>query len=93
MPSLPRGGGDELGREEQVSSRKVRRSSIIHLQFSLSHPLIFNIFTSVFLLPFQKQLEDYLNILLKNSMYRNYHATVRTTLCLQSLDNIEFYSR
>uniref|UniRef100_A0A3P8WIU4 Phospholipase n=1 Tax=Cynoglossus semilaevis TaxID=244447 RepID=A0A3P8WIU4_CYNSE len=45
MPSLPRGGGDELGREEQVSSRK-------------------------------KQLEDYLNILLKNSMYRNYHATM-----------------
>ncbi|KAM4606675.1 phospholipase D1 isoform 1-T2 [Polymixia lowei] len=45
MPNLPRGGGDELGREEQVSSRR-------------------------------KQLEDYLNRLLKMSMYRNYHATM-----------------
>uniref|UniRef100_A0A3B5BAH8 PX domain-containing protein n=1 Tax=Stegastes partitus TaxID=144197 RepID=A0A3B5BAH8_9TELE len=44
MPNLPRGGGDELGREEQ----------------SL----------------FQKQLEDYLNNLLKMPMYRNYHATM-----------------
>lgn len=26
---------------------------------------------------FQKQLEDYLNNLLKMPMYRNYHATVR----------------
>uniref|UniRef100_A0A4W6FZP3 Phospholipase n=1 Tax=Lates calcarifer TaxID=8187 RepID=A0A4W6FZP3_LATCA len=40
MPNLPRGGGDELGREEQ------------------------------------KQLEDYLNKLLKMPMYRNYHATM-----------------
>uniref|UniRef100_A0A667ZRY5 Phospholipase n=1 Tax=Myripristis murdjan TaxID=586833 RepID=A0A667ZRY5_9TELE len=45
MPNLPRGGGDELGREEQVSSRR-------------------------------RQLEDYLNNLLKMSMYRNYHATM-----------------
>ncbi|KAM6971184.1 phospholipase D1 isoform 1-T2 [Tautogolabrus adspersus] len=45
MPTLPRGGGDELGREEQVSSRR-------------------------------KQLEDYLNNLLKMPMYRNYHATM-----------------
>uniref|UniRef100_A0A4W6G1S7 Phospholipase n=1 Tax=Lates calcarifer TaxID=8187 RepID=A0A4W6G1S7_LATCA len=45
MPNLPRGGGDELGREEQVSSRR-------------------------------KQLEDYLNKLLKMPMYRNYHATM-----------------
>ncbi|CAK6973095.1 LOW QUALITY PROTEIN: phospholipase D1 [Scomber scombrus] len=45
MPNLPRGGGDELGREEQVSSRR-------------------------------KQLEDYLNNLLKMQMYRNYHATM-----------------
>ncbi|XP_071760505.1 phospholipase D1 isoform X1 [Centroberyx gerrardi] len=45
MPNLPRGGGDELAREEQVSSRR-------------------------------KQLEDYLNNLLKMSMYRNYHATM-----------------
>ncbi|XP_022623455.1 phospholipase D1-like [Seriola dumerili] len=45
MPNLPRGGGDELGREEQVSSRR-------------------------------KQLEDYLNNLLKMPMYRNYHATM-----------------
>lgn len=28
---------------------------------------------------FQKQLEDYLNNLLKMPMYRNYHATVRIT--------------
>uniref|UniRef100_A0A8B9K3H4 Phospholipase n=1 Tax=Astyanax mexicanus TaxID=7994 RepID=A0A8B9K3H4_ASTMX len=40
MPTLPRGGGDELVREEQ------------------------------------KQLEDYLNKLLKMPMYRNYHATM-----------------
>uniref|UniRef100_A0A3Q3WSA9 Phospholipase n=1 Tax=Mola mola TaxID=94237 RepID=A0A3Q3WSA9_MOLML len=46
MPNLPRGrGGDELGREEQVSSRR-------------------------------RQLEDYLNNLLKMRMYRNYHTTV-----------------
>ncbi|XP_029384802.1 phospholipase D1 [Echeneis naucrates] len=45
MPNLPRGGGDELAREEQVSSRR-------------------------------KQLEDYLNNLLKMPMYRNYHATM-----------------
>ncbi|XP_067107933.1 phospholipase D1 [Osmerus mordax] len=45
IPTLPRGGGDELAREEQVSSRR-------------------------------KQLEDYLNKLLKMSMYRNYHATM-----------------
>ncbi|XP_060949464.1 phospholipase D1 [Limanda limanda] len=45
MPNLPRGGGDELAREEQSSSRR-------------------------------KQLEDYLNKLLKMSMYRNYHATM-----------------
>uniref|UniRef100_A0A8B9K3Z2 Phospholipase n=1 Tax=Astyanax mexicanus TaxID=7994 RepID=A0A8B9K3Z2_ASTMX len=45
MPTLPRGGGDELVREEQVSSRR-------------------------------KQLEDYLNKLLKMPMYRNYHATM-----------------
>lgn len=45
MPTLPRGGGEELAREEQVSSRK-------------------------------RQLEDYLNKLLKMPMYRNYHATM-----------------
>ncbi|KAJ8387181.1 hypothetical protein AAFF_G00159930 [Aldrovandia affinis] len=45
MPSLPRGSGDELVREEQISSRR-------------------------------KQLEDYLNKLLRMSMYRNYHATM-----------------
>ncbi|XP_074477433.1 phospholipase D1 [Sebastes fasciatus] len=45
MPSLPRGGRDDLGREDQVSSRR-------------------------------KQLEDYLNNLLKMPMYRNYHATM-----------------
>ncbi|KAI7792627.1 phospholipase D1 [Triplophysa rosa] len=45
MPSLPRGGGEELAREEQVSSRR-------------------------------RQLEDYLNKLLKMPMYRNYHATM-----------------
>ncbi|XP_062376770.1 phospholipase D1 isoform X1 [Sardina pilchardus] len=44
MPSLPRGGGEDLAREEQVSSRR-------------------------------KQLEDYLNNLLKMPMYRSYHAT------------------
>ncbi|XP_035527480.1 LOW QUALITY PROTEIN: phospholipase D1-like [Morone saxatilis] len=45
IPNLPRSGGEELGREEQVSSRR-------------------------------KQLEDYLNNLLKMPMYRNYHATM-----------------
>ncbi|XP_036377127.1 phospholipase D1-like isoform X2 [Megalops cyprinoides] len=45
MPSLHLGGGEELVREEQVSSRR-------------------------------KHLEDYLNNLLKMSMYRNYHATM-----------------
>ncbi|XP_051909778.1 phospholipase D1-like isoform X2 [Hippocampus zosterae] len=43
IPTLPRGRGDDLVREEQVSSRK-------------------------------KQLEDYLNKLLKMPTYRNYHA-------------------
>lgn len=28
MPSLPRGGGDELVRDEQVSSRRVRGSTV-----------------------------------------------------------------
>ncbi|KAJ8409628.1 hypothetical protein AAFF_G00230290 [Aldrovandia affinis] len=45
MPNLPRGAGDELAREEQVSSRR-------------------------------KQLEDYLNNLLRMSVYRKYHATM-----------------
>uniref|UniRef100_A0A1A8HGH8 Phospholipase n=1 Tax=Nothobranchius korthausae TaxID=1143690 RepID=A0A1A8HGH8_9TELE len=45
MPNLPRGGAMELGREEQVASRR-------------------------------KQLEDYLNKLLKMQMYRNYYATM-----------------
>ncbi|XP_032356974.1 phospholipase D1a [Etheostoma spectabile] len=45
MPSLPRGGGDELVRDEQVSSRR-------------------------------RQLEDYMNKLLKMSMYRKYHHTM-----------------
>ncbi|XP_034530896.1 phospholipase D1a [Notolabrus celidotus] len=45
MPSLPRGGGDELVREEQVSSRR-------------------------------RQLEDYLNKLLRMAMYRKYHHTM-----------------
>ncbi|XP_041809525.1 phospholipase D1a [Chelmon rostratus] len=45
MPSLPRGGGDELVRDEQVSSRR-------------------------------RQLEDYLNKLLRMAMYRKYHHTM-----------------
>uniref|UniRef100_A0A3Q2EC76 Phospholipase n=1 Tax=Cyprinodon variegatus TaxID=28743 RepID=A0A3Q2EC76_CYPVA len=45
MPSLPRGGGDDLVRDEQVSSRR-------------------------------RQLEDYLNTLLKMAMYRKYHHTM-----------------
>ncbi|XP_043997968.1 phospholipase D1a [Gambusia affinis] len=45
MPSLPRGGGDELARDEQVSSRR-------------------------------RQLEDYINTLLKMAMYRKYHHTM-----------------
>ncbi|CAL8285496.1 unnamed protein product [Lota lota] len=45
MPSLPRGGGDELARDEQVSSRR-------------------------------KQLEDYINKLLRMAMYRKYHHTM-----------------
>lgn len=31
MPSLPRGGGDELARDEQVSSRRVRGSAALVL--------------------------------------------------------------
>nr|XP_046268840.1 phospholipase D1a [Scatophagus argus]XP_046268841.1 phospholipase D1a [Scatophagus argus] len=45
MPSLPRGGGDELVRDEQVSSRR-------------------------------RQLEDYLNKLLRMALYRKYHHTM-----------------
>ncbi|XP_028293919.1 phospholipase D1a isoform X2 [Gouania willdenowi] len=45
MPSLPRSGGDELVRDEQVSSRR-------------------------------RQLEDYLNKLLRMAMYRTYHHTM-----------------
>ncbi|KAJ4939506.1 hypothetical protein JOQ06_028954 [Pogonophryne albipinna] len=45
MPSLPRGGGDELVRDEQVSSRK-------------------------------RQLEDYLDKLLRMAMYRKYYHTM-----------------
>ncbi|KAJ3613312.1 hypothetical protein NHX12_019562, partial [Muraenolepis orangiensis] len=45
MPSLPRGGSDELARDEQVSSRR-------------------------------KQLEDYINKLLRMAMYRKYHHTM-----------------
>uniref|UniRef100_H3CMG2 Phospholipase n=1 Tax=Tetraodon nigroviridis TaxID=99883 RepID=H3CMG2_TETNG len=45
MPSLPRGGGDDLVRDEQVSSRK-------------------------------RQLEDYLNKLLRMAMYRKYYHTM-----------------
>ncbi|XP_076833185.1 phospholipase D1a isoform X1 [Brachyhypopomus gauderio] len=45
MPSLPRGTRDELGRDEQVSSRR-------------------------------KQLEDYLNKLLRMAVYLKYHATM-----------------
>ncbi|XP_035530039.1 phospholipase D1a [Morone saxatilis] len=45
MPSLPRGGGDELVRDEQVSSRR-------------------------------RQLEDYMNKLLRMAMYRKYHHTM-----------------
>lgn len=45
MPVLPKGGGDELVREEQVSSRR-------------------------------RQLEDYLNKLLRMAMYRKYHHTM-----------------
>uniref|UniRef100_A0A3Q3X0R9 Phospholipase n=1 Tax=Mola mola TaxID=94237 RepID=A0A3Q3X0R9_MOLML len=50
MPSLPRGGGEELVRDEQVSSRKVTHCT--------------------------KQLEDYLNKLLRMAMYRKYHHTM-----------------
>uniref|UniRef100_A0A3B3TH81 Phospholipase n=1 Tax=Paramormyrops kingsleyae TaxID=1676925 RepID=A0A3B3TH81_9TELE len=56
MPTLPRGGGEDLVREEQVSSRK-------------------------------KQLEDYLNKLLKMPVYRNYHATVCLTFILPTFLN------
>lgn len=45
MPSLPRGGGEDLVRDEQVSSRR-------------------------------RQLEDYLNKLLRMAMYRKYHHTM-----------------
>ncbi|XP_072313653.1 phospholipase D1a [Eucyclogobius newberryi] len=45
MPVLPKGSGDELVRDEQVSSRR-------------------------------RQLEDYLNKLLKMAMYRKYHHTM-----------------
>ncbi|KAM9777402.1 phospholipase D1a [Neosynchiropus ocellatus] len=45
MPNLPRGGGDDLVRDEQVSSRR-------------------------------RQLEDYLNKLLRMALYRRYHHTM-----------------
>uniref|UniRef100_A0A3P8UTH7 Phospholipase n=1 Tax=Cynoglossus semilaevis TaxID=244447 RepID=A0A3P8UTH7_CYNSE len=54
MPSLPRGGSDELVRDEQVSSRR-------------------------------RQLEDYLNKLLRMALYRKYHHTLErlhVPLCL-----------
>lgn len=81
MPSLPRGGGDELVRDEQVSSRRVRLRS---LPVGETPPLrragpllllLLQVETQVSFFS-QKQLEDYLNKLLRMAMYRKYHHTV-----------------
>lgn len=37
MPALPRGGGDELAREEQVSSRRVSHSNMLTAALALDH--------------------------------------------------------
>lgn len=37
MPALPRGGGDELAREEQVSSRRVSHSNMLTAVLALDH--------------------------------------------------------
>ncbi|XP_061752334.1 phospholipase D1a isoform X2 [Nerophis ophidion] len=64
IPSLPRGGGDELVRDEQVSSRRGCPEPIL---ISDVGPISSGK---------QRQLEDYLNKLLKMSMYRKYHHTM-----------------
>ena len=82
IPSLPRGGRDELGREEQVSSRRVCHWTVeLSITGSITFQtfLVFFCFTCVlwYTFVFQRQLEDYLNKLLNMTVYRNYHATVR----------------
>lgn len=88
MPSLPRGGGDELVRDEQVSSRRVCGSTV-PFYFSACFPdwcmfmflcmgcaiTILTVAKIVYVF-FQRQLEDYLNKLLRMAMYRKYHHTV-----------------
>lgn len=96
MPSLPRGGGDELVRDEQVSSRRVRPCSggggdfLMFIQDGGARPglkarlplqverkpLTVCACAHACLFPSQKQLEDYLNKLLRMAMYRKYHHTV-----------------
>lgn len=100
MPSLPRGGGDELVRDEQVSSRRVRPRSLpvgrggnfllfiqegarpglkARLPLQVEHKQLTVCACAcarACLFPSQKQLEDYLNKLLRMAMYRKYHHTV-----------------
>lgn len=72
IPDLPK-GGEEEGRGDTISSRKVRLLWRVWLDLmSLVIDCVFESFCV-----FQKQLEDYLNKLLKMQKYRNYHATVR----------------
>lgn len=80
MPSLPRGGGDELVRDEQVSSRRVRGSAVhvVCMFMFLCMGCAITILTvaKIVYVFFQRQLEDYLNKLLRMAMYRKYHHTV-----------------
>lgn len=88
MPSLPRGGGEELVRDEQVSSRRVRFASFLLIgRFTLSVYVCVCMFVLIcmgFIIKIltvakmflQRQLEDYLNKLLRMAMYRKYHHTV-----------------
>ncbi|KAF0044068.1 hypothetical protein F2P81_003226 [Scophthalmus maximus] len=83
MPSLPRGGGDELVRDEQVSSRRVRRSDRflqLHECLKKNKILLYPDFMAIdspcLSLVAIRQLEDYLNKLLRMAMYRKYHHTM-----------------
>lgn len=110
MPSLPRGGGEELVRDEQVSSRRVRRCTVCSLFACFPDWKIRSVCVCVCMLVLicmgfiikiltmakivyvflQRQLEDYLNKLLRMAMYRKYHHTVsnHTKHCKLSYFNI-----
>lgn len=89
MPSLPRGGGDELVRDEQVSSRRVRLSSLpVPAVVSKQSGCWCRRGKKIIHFSSQRQLEDYLNKLLKMAMYRKYHHTVSNqTICFAQSQN------